>query len=161
MESFKKEDIYKIVISLVIVFVVGMIGSFATASQIPTWYAALAKPAWTPAGWVFPIVWTSLYILMSMALFLVWRNGIKNKEVKTAMALFGVQLALNAIWSIVFFGLHSITGGLGTIILLWIFILINIVTFYKISKWAGVLLIPYTVWVTIATYLNYSVYLLN
>lgn len=148
-------------ILLAIVFAVGIIGFIATASQIPTGYVMLVKPAWTPAGWGFPIVWISLYILMSIALFLLWKNGIENKEVKTAMALFGVQLLLNVILSIAFFGLHSITCGLETIILLWIFVLINIVTFYKISKWVGVLLIPYIVWVTIATYLNYSVYLLN
>ncbi|MEA4956217.1 Tryptophan-rich protein TspO [bioreactor metagenome] len=161
MESFKKEDIIKLVISFLIVYIIAIIGSLFTSPEISTWYASIAKPAWTPAGWVFPIVWNILYILMSIGLFLVWREGIQNKNVKTALIIFSIQLSLNLIWSIIFFGFHSIVGGLGIIIILWIFILLNIITFYKVSKLAGIVLIPYIIWVTIAMYLNYSVYLLN
>ncbi|MBZ9570776.1 tryptophan-rich sensory protein [Methanobrevibacter sp. TMH8] len=161
MNSIKRSNIFKLIISFVIVFVIGIIGSLVTYPQIATWYASIIKPSWTPAGWVFPIVWNTLYILMSISLFLVLKENLSDKKVKFALAIFGIQLALNLLWSIVFFGFHSIIGGLGVILMLWIFILMNIFVFYKISKWAGILLVPYIIWVTIATYLNYSIYLLN
>ncbi|MBF4468607.1 MAG: tryptophan-rich sensory protein [Methanobrevibacter arboriphilus] len=161
MENFKKEDIIKLGISLLIVYIIALIGSFITYPEISTWYASLAKPSWTPAGWVFPIVWNILYILMSIGLFFVWKDGIKDKKVKIALYVFAVQLGLNLLWSIVFFGFHSLNGGLGIIILLWLFILLNIIVFYRVYKLAGILLIPYIIWVTIAMYLNYTVYILN
>jgi translocator protein len=145
----------------VIVYIIAIIGSFVTSPEITTWYASIVKPLWTPAGWVFPIVWNILYILMSIGLFLVWRDGIQDKKVKVALVVFAIQLALNLLWSIVFFGLHSLSSGLWIIILLWISILANIIVFYRVSKWAGLVLIPYIRWVTIAMYLNYTVYLLN
>jgi tryptophan-rich sensory protein len=92
---------------------------------------------------------------------MVWRKGLETKPAKIALAVFAVQLGLNLLWSLVFFGLHSILGGLVIIILMWLAILVNIILFYRISKWAGLILLPYIVWVTIATYLNYSIYLLN
>lgn len=161
MDNFKRSDIYKLIISFVIVFAIGMIGAVITSHQITTWYPSIIKPSWTPTGWVFPIVWNILYILISISLFMVLKENLQDKKVKIALSIFGIQLILNFLWSIVFFGFQSIIGGLGVILMLWIFILINIIVFYKISKWAGIFLIPYIVWVTIATYLNYSIYLLN
>ena len=161
MESSKKDDIVKLVISILIPLIAGFIGSFATVDGITNFFNVLIKPAWTPPAWAFAPIWTTLFILMGIALFLVWRKGFERRDVKIAMGIFGVQLILNILWSVIFFGLRSITGGLIEIIFLWIAILINIILFYRISKAAGILLIPYIVWVTIASYLNYTIYLLN
>lgn len=160
MES-QKTEIPKLIISILIPLIAGFIGSIATMSSIPTWYASLAKPAWAPPNWVFGPVWTTLYILMGIALFLVWRKGLERQDVKVAISIFGVQLVLNVLWSIIFFGFQSILGGLIEIVFLWIAILATIIVFYRISKAAGILLIPYIIWVTIALYLNYTLYLLN
>lgn len=158
MEGFKVNEIPKLMVSLIIVFIVVAIGSVATSPQIPVWYATLARPAWAPPNWLFPVVWTILYILIGISLFLVWRKGLESKQ---ALVVFAVQLGLNLLWSLVFFGLHSIVGGLVIILMLWMAILANIIVFYRISKWAGLILLPYLVWVSIASYLNYSIYLLN
>ncbi len=161
MESFKKSDILKLVVSILIPLIAGFIGSIATFSSIPTWYTSLVKPAWAPPNWVFSPVWTTLFILMGIALFLVWRQGLWRKDVKIAVSIFAVQLVLNVLWSVIFFGLQSLIGGLIEIVFLWIAILATIIAFYRISKPAGILLLPYIIWVTIASYLTYTVYLLN
>ena len=158
MEGFKVNEIPKLMVSLIIVFIVGAIGSVATSPQIPVWYATLARPAWAPPNWLFPVVWTILYILIGISLFLVWRKGLESKQ---ALVVFAVQLGLNLLRSLVFFGLHPIVGGLVIILMLWMAILANIIVFYRISRWAGLILLPYLVWVSIASYLNYSIYLLN
>lgn len=161
MESFNIKEIPKLIFSILIVFVSGAIGSLATLPQITTWYAALAKPEWTPPNWAFGPIWSTLYVLMGIALFLVWREGLERKMVRYAIIIFAVQLAINVVWSLVFFGLHSIVGGFILILVLWLAIWANILAFYIISKPAGLLLVPYLIWVSIASYLNYSVYLLN
>ena len=161
MESLKKSEILKLAVSILIPLIAGFIGSIATMSSIPTWFTALAKPAWTPPNWAFAPIWTTLFILMGIALFLVWRQGLWRKDVKIAVSIFAVQLVLNVLWSIIFFGMQSLLGGLIEIVFLWIAILATIITFYRISKTAGILLIPYIIWVTIASYLTYTVYLLN
>lgn len=159
--NFNLKEVLKLIVSIVAVFIAAGIGNFFTISEITTWYTTLAKPTWTPPNWVFGPVWTTLFLLMGIALYLVWSKGLERKDVKIAIGIFFVQLILNTMWSIIFFGMHSLFGGLVTIIILWIAILINIVLFYRISKPAGLLLVPYIVWVTIASYLTYSVYLLN
>lgn len=161
MEGFNVREIPKLAVSWIIVFVAAAIGSVSTSSQITTWYTTLAKPAWTPPNWIFGPVWTTLYILMGIALFLVWRQGLDRRDVQFAILIFAVQLILNTLWSVVFFGMQSIFGGFIIILILWIAILANIIAFYMISKPAGLILIPYIIWVSIASYLNYSVYLLN
>ncbi len=161
MTSFNVREIPKLIISILIVFLAGAVGTVFTLSEITTWYAALAKPSLTPPNWAFGPVWSTLYVLMGIALFLVWREGLERKEVKVAILIFAVQLAINVMWSLVFFGGHNIFGGLVLIVILWIAILINIIVFYRISKAAGLILIPYLIWVSIATYLNYSVFILN
>ncbi len=159
--NFKIKEIPRLIISILIVFIAGGIGTVATLSQITTWYATLVKPTWAPPNWLFGPVWTTLYVLIGVALFLVWREGINRKDVKIAILIFAVQLILNVLWSVIFFGFHSLLGGFITIILLWIAILANIIVFYRVSKPAGLLLVPYIIWVSIASYLNYSVYVLN
>lgn len=155
------KEILRLIVSIIVVFIAGAIGSIFTSPQITTWYAALIKPSWAPPNWVFGPVWTTLYVLIGVALFLVWREGVNRKDVKIALLVFAVQLILNILWSVIFFGFNSLLGGLLTVIILWIAILANIIVFYKVSKLAGLLLVPYIAWVSIASYLNYSVYLLN
>lgn len=161
MEKFNVKELPKLFASFFVVFLSAFIGNYFTFPEITSWYVTLTKPLWTPPNWVFGPVWTTLFILMAISLFLVWRQGLERKEVKYAILIFAVQLILNMMWSIVFFGMHSLLGGFAVILILWIAILCNIFAFYIISKPAGLLLIPYIVWVSIASYLNYSVYLLN
>ena len=161
MESSKLKEVPKLVASILIPLVIGFLGSIATIAEIPTWYATLSKPSWAPPNWLFGPVWTTLYILMGIALYLVWREGFERTDVRFAILIFGIQLLLNLLWSIVFFSYHALFGSFILILVLWISILANIIAFYAISKPAGILLVPYIVWVSIASYLNYSVYLLN
>jgi len=161
MERSNLSEYPKIIVSILIPLIVGFIGAIATLSAIPTWYAALSKPAWAPPNWLFGPVWTTLYILMGIALYLVWRQGFGRRDVRFAILIFGVQLILNLLWSIVFFSFHALLCSLFLVMLLWLAILANIIAFSVISRTAGLLLIPYIVWVSIASYLNYSVYILN
>ena len=153
--------IIKIVISILACFAAGGIGSIFTTKSIPEWYAGLKKPRYTPPNWVFGPVWTILYILMGISVFLVWHEGLANEGVMLAFTLFWVQLTLNALWSIVFFGIRSKGGGILIIITLWLLILATIITSFAVSGWAGALLIPYIIWVSLASYLNIGIWLLN
>jgi benzodiazapine receptor len=139
----------------------GIIGSVFTFQSIPTWYAGIQKPDFNPPSWVFGPVWTTLYTLMGIAAYLVWEKGIKKKGVKQALVVFGVQLILNAIWSILFFGMQNPFLAFIEIIFLWISIVATIFLFYKISKTAGYLLVPYILWVSFAAILNFYIWQLN
>ena len=161
MGSGRARDVVRLVVSIVVCQLAGGIGAIFTSPAIPTWYASLAKPAFQPPNWLFFPVWTTLYTLMGIAVFLVWRKGLDLRSVRVALGLFAVQLVLNTAWSIVFFGAQELFGALIVIVILWIFILINIVTFWRISRVAGALLIPYILWVSFASLLNYSVWMLN
>ena len=154
------------VIAIVVSELAGIIGSFFTVSAIPTWYATLAKPALNPPAWVFGPVWTTLYALMGIAAFLVWSSyaeatSDRKRGIKIALSLFGIQLVLNTLWSIIFFGLHSPGGALIEIVFLWLAILATIIAFAKISRPAAWLLVPYILWVSFAMYLNYTIWMLN
>lgn len=161
MQGFRIREVPMLIGSILIPLLVGYVGAIVTLSQISTWYSALAKPWWSPPNWLFGPVWTTLYLLMGVALFLVWREGFHRRDVRFAILIFGVQLAINLLWSVVFFSFHALFGSIIIIMLLWLAVLANIIAFFIISKWAGILLVPYIVWVSIASYLNYSVYLLN
>jgi len=128
---------------------------------IPTWYETLAKPSFTPPSWLFAPAWITLYVLMGVAAFLIWRKGLDIRNVKSALIIFLVQLVLNALWSAIFFGAKSLIGGAVVIVLLWIAILFTILRFFKISAAAGGLLIPYILWVSFASVLNISILALN
>jgi len=154
-------SIIKLILSILASFAAGGIGSFFTFKAIPTWYAGLKKPRFTPPNRAFGPVWTTLYILMGVSVFLVWQKGLATDGVLLAFVLFWIQLAMNAIWSIIFFGMKSKGGGVITIVVLWLLILTTMVSFFRVSVWAGVLLIPYIVWVSIASYLNVGVWILN
>lgn len=140
---------------------VGALGSISTVSSIPTWYAALNKPSFSPPNWLFGPAWTILYILMGVSLYLVIKNGIKTEVVRKAVILFATQLFLNAIWSPIFFGVKNIFLAFIVIAVLWVYIIKTIFAFRKINKTASLLLYPYIAWVTFASALNYSVWILN
>jgi translocator protein len=154
-------NIIKLIISMLACFATGGMGSLFTFKAIPIWYASLKKPRYTPPNWAFGPVWTTLYILMGISVFLVWQKGLAADGVLLAFVLFWIQLAINAVWSIIFFGLKSKGGGVITIIVLWFLILATTVTSFRLSAWAGGLLIPYIVWVSIASYLNIGIWALN
>jgi len=153
--------VIKFFISILASFAAGGIGSLFTFKVIPTWYAGLKKPPYTPPNWAFGPVWTTLYILMGISVFLVWRNGLAIDGALLAFTLFWIQLVINALWSVIFFGMKSRGGGVITIIVLWLLILATIITSFRVSVWASALLIPYIVWVSIASYLNIGVWLQN
>jgi benzodiazapine receptor len=154
-------DVIKLVVSILACFAAAGIGSLFTFKAIPSWYAGLKKPPYTPPNWAFGPVWTTLYILMGISVFLVWQNGLVTNGAMLAFTLFWIQLALNALWSIIFFGMKSKGGGVITIIVLWLLIMATMIASFRVSGWAGALLIPYIVWVSIASYLNIGVWLLN
>jgi tryptophan-rich sensory protein len=156
---FKK--IVKLFIFVLICLGAGFLGSVFTTPSIPTWYANLNKPSFNPPNWLFAPVWTILFILMGFAGFLIWQKGFKNKKVKKALAFFLAQLVLNVLWSFLFFKFHSPFLALLDIIILWFLILLTTIKFFKINNVAGLLLIPYLLWVSFASLLNYAVYRLN
>jgi len=139
----------------------GIIGSFFTMPSIPGWYAGLAKPPFNPPSWVFAPVWTILYAMMGLSAYLVYEKGPRRKDVRMALAVFAGQLVLNALWSIVFFGAQQILGAAALIVVLWAMILVTIRLFSRISRAAAYLLVPYILWVSFATVLNISLYVLN
>jgi len=161
MARFPKIDFTKLAISLIICQLAGVIGSIVTIGAISDWYSTLNKPAFAPPNWLFGPVWITLYLLMGISLYLIWNKGLDDRAVKIGIALFAVQLALNAIWSPVFFGLHALQLSFNVILAMWFFIFLTIVRFYSISKPAAYLLIPYISWVSIAAVLNYAIMILN
>lgn len=156
-------NIFRLVISVAACETAGFIGAIFTTPAIPVWYATLNKPVFSPPNSVFFPVWTILYLLMGISLFLVWKKKIPEKKhikSKAVRAFFG-QLFFNTVWSFAFFGLQSPFAGLVIIIILWILILLTIIRFAKIDKTASYLLYPYIAWVSFAAILNLSIFLLN
>ena len=151
----------KLIIALVVTLAIGGIGSMFTAPAITGWYVNLAKPALNPPNWVFAPVWTTLFILMGLAAFLVWRQGLDKKEIKIALAIFVFQLFLNVFWTLLFFGIHNPAVAFTEIISLWTAILALIIAFYQVNRTAAYLLIPYIVWVSFAAYLNFAIWQLS
>ena len=159
---FKNLDFKKFIVSIALCELAGILSGFFTMQNIQTWYATLQKPSFSPPNWIFAPVWTILYALMGIALYLVWVKSLKIKGRKTtAIKAFAVQLVLNASWSIVFFGFHSPFYAFINIILLLAAIIWTMVEFYKVSKTAAYLLAPYLAWVSLAALLNYSIWMLN
>jgi translocator protein len=154
-------SVIKIIISILACFAAGGIGSLFTFKSIPTWYSGLKKPKYTPPNQAFGPVWTTLYILMGISVYFIWQRGLATDGVLLPFVLFWVQLVLNALWSIIFFGMKSKGGGVVIIIVLWFLILSTIITSFQVFIWAGILLVPYILWVSVALYLNIGVWLLN
>lgn len=138
----------------------GAIGSLATAPQIPTWYAGLAKPDWNPPSWVFAPVWTSLYILMGFAGWNVWRK-VGELRWTSPFGVYWAQLGLNALWSFLFFGMEAPGLAFAEILLLWVMILLTMRVFALYSKAAVWLMLPYLAWVSFAAVLNFTIWRLN
>jgi len=180
----RTNNIFKLIVSIVICELAGVIGSVFTASAISGWYAGLAKPALNPPNWVFGPVWTLLYLLMGISLYLVWKNNWKVEnhilegerkpwnylserfwtgswQKGNVIAIFGIQLILNILWSFIFFGLKNPGLAFFEILALWFAILYTIINFYRVSKASAYLLLPYILWVSFAGYLNYSIWQLS
>ena len=137
-----KRQVLGLVVLVAVCFAAAGIGGAVTSPQIGNWYATLAKPSWNPPNWVFGPVWSVLYFCMAVAAWLVWREkGLA--EARGPLALFGVQLALNTLWSCLFFGLHSPGLAFAEILLLWAAIAATMVTFWRQSVLAGLLFVPY------------------
>ena len=154
-------DFFKLAISIIACEGAGFIGSIFTLKSITGWYQGLEKPRFTPPERAFGPVWLTLYLLMAVSLFLVWRQGLIDADVRIGFIIFWIQLVLNVLWSELFFGLRSPLAGLCNIALLWLAIFVTLVLFFRISVVAGALLIPYILWVSIATYLNAGIWWLN
>ena len=149
-----------LIVLLVLCFAAAGIGGAVTTSQIDGWYAALAKPSWTPPNWIFGPVWSALYLGMAVAAWLVWRQrGLAGAVMP--LLLFGVQLFLNMLWSCLFFGLENPGLAFLEVLLLWIAIVGTNVAFWRRSLAAGLLLLPYLTWVSFAAVLNFAIWRLN
>lgn len=179
----KVNNYFKFFTSLAISFGVSLIGSAFTTPSIPNWYAKLSKPALNPPSWVFGFVWTILFFLIALSLFIVWKNNFKIKnnvgnyrkawnrfseklwqgkwQKLNIISIFAIQYILNIFWSFVFFGLHLPGLAFFCLIALWIAILYTIINTYRVSKIASYLLIPYILWVSFAGYLNFAIWILN
>ena len=129
--------------------------------SVKTWYADLFRPSFTPPDWAFGVIWPILYVMMGISAFLIWSRGIDKRQVRVALGLFILQLVLNGLWTPIFFGLHMIALALVDIVLLWAAILMTILAFWRISKTAAYLLIPYILWVSFAIVLNATLWFLN
>jgi translocator protein len=154
-------NIIRLFFSIALCQTAGVVGSFFTIPAIPTWYASLNKPTFSPPNWIFSPVWIILYTLMGISLFLVWSKKGKKIQVRRGVIIFMIQLVLNALWSILFFGLQSPLAGMIDIILLWGAIGLNVYAFFRLTLWAGWLLIPYWAWVSFAVILNITLLTLN
>ncbi len=137
----------------------GAIGGIAIWSSLDTWYPALVKPSWHPSPLVFRVVWTSLYGMMAVAAWRVWQHGVRLHE--RPLRWFAGQLLLNALWPVVFFGLRNPAAALGELALLWGAAATTLVLFWRVSRVAGALLVPYQAWLTIAAALNWAMWRLN
>lgn len=155
------KNLPKLLASIVVCELVGILSTPFTLAAIPTWYSTLIKPPFAPPSWIFGPVWTLLYALMGVSFFLIWTKGLKKKKAKTALSYFLIQLSLNFLWSISFFGFHSPLLGFVNIIFLLAFIVLTIKYFYPLSKTASYLLIPYLLWVIFAAVLNGAIVILN
>jgi translocator protein len=180
----KYNNLFKFFTSIIICELAGIIGSFFTIPQINDWYKGLNKPFFSPPNWIFGPAWTTLFVLMGISLYLVWikkwipKNKIKSKNIKiwnlwsrkffvgswqkaNIILIFILQLVLNILWSIIFFGAHSPGTAFFELLMLWFAIIFTIVNFYRVSKTAAVLLVPYILWVTFAGVLNFFIWIIN
>jgi translocator protein len=151
----------KLIISIALTVGFGLLGGIFTAPEIQTWFVHLNKPSWNPPNWLFAPVWTSLYLLMGIALYLIWKAKAVTDTKRWAIIIFIVQFALNFLWSFIFFKEHQMGWAFVDIVILWIAILCTIIGFSKINKTAAWLLVPYISWVSFAAILNYTIWQMN
>lgn len=152
---------WKLIISISIPLVLGSLSGLFNVSAIDGWYQTVNKPSWNPPNWIFGPVWTTLYVMMGIALYLIWKAEASAILKKTAISLFVIQLVLNFFWSFIFFNQQEIGWALVEIIAMWVFILLTIFAFANINKMAAWLLVPYISWVSFAAILNYTIWQLN
>ena len=151
----------KLLIAMLIPLLVGGTAGFFTASGVDGWYALANKPWFNPPNWIFMPVWTMLYLMMGIALYLVWKTKADKSIKQTSIILFAVQLTLNFFWSLIFFKMQQPGWAFAEIIVMWLMILLTIIWFSKISSAAAWLLVPYLCWVSFASVLNYTIWQLN
>ncbi|HTW96495.1 MAG TPA: TspO/MBR family protein [Candidatus Methylomirabilis sp.] len=156
-----QRKIFTFVGCILLCLAAGFIGSLFTTPAIGSWYVYLNKPSFNPPAWIFAPVWTLLYILMGIALFLVIQKAKENKLARTGKIIFAIHLILNASWSIIFFGAKMIPLAFANIVILWLLIVYLIIIFWRIDKRASILLWPYLAWVSFASLLNYFIMMLN
>jgi benzodiazapine receptor len=154
-------SVVRFILAVSIPLLVGGLSGMATARGVRDWYPLLEKPSFNPPSWVFGPVWTLLYVLMGIAAFMVWQKGLDNRLVKAALVVFLIQLALNGLWSLLFFGMRSPGLAFAEIILLWVSIGATVVLFWRLAPPSGLLLFPYLAWVGFAAVLNGSIWILN
>ena len=157
---FLKKNVKYLILFLAIPLAVGGLSAFLTRDGMEQ-FQKLNKPPLTPPGWLFPVVWTVLFLLMGLASYLVWKSDAPRHTVRSALTLYGVQLGFNFFWSILFFNMERYLFAFFWLVALWVLILATTLRFYRLSKTAGYLMVPYLVWVAFAGYLNYGVYLMN
>ena len=145
---------------IVLCFAAAAVGALVTNFSLKDWYPSLKKPAWNPPNWIFAPVWSLLYITMAVAASLVWER-LPQKGLTLPMFLFLIQLLLNVAWSAIFFGLCAPRWAFFEIMFLWVFILMTAVSFGTVYGPAGILLLPYLIWVTFAAFLNFTIWQLN
>jgi translocator protein len=155
-----KSNILKLSASIILPLAIGAIAGIFTSKAIPTWYETLNQPSFNPPNWVFGPVWTTLYFLMGISLFLIWKQN-EDKDRNRAILVFMIQPILNFGWSFIFFYFHQLGLALFEILLLWLSIFLMILIFYRIRPLAAFINIPYLLWVTFATILNAAYYFLN
>ncbi|MFZ1530447.1 MAG: TspO/MBR family protein [Ferruginibacter sp.] len=149
----------KVLVCVAVCLGLGTASGFSTASSINGWYQTIQKPSWNPPNWIFGPVWTVLYILMGIAAALVWHS--RSADKKIALALFAFQFVLNLLWTYIFFGMHNLQLALIEIMLLSVSIAITLYWFLKVNKTAAVLLLPYLMWVSFASSLTYTIFIMN
>lgn len=152
---------FKLIIAIAIPLLIGSASAFFTVTGLGSWYETINKPSWNPPNYIFGPVWTTLYILMGISLFLVWRSATDVSTKRNAIILFAIQLVLNFFWSFIFFDQQLTGTAFAEIIFMWLFILLTIFAFARISKLAAWLLVPYISWVSFAAVLNYTIWQLN
>ena len=155
------KKVLRFIISIIICQSAGIFGSLFTFEAVPDWYITLEKPFFAPPNWIFGPVWIILYFLMGVSLYIVWENELKSKTRNVFFVVFAIQLILNALWSLLFFGLKSPLLGLIDILILDVMLVVTIFYAKRVSKYAAMLLIPYMVWIIIASVLNYAIMVLN
>lgn len=154
-------NIIKLVLSIALPLFIGFASSYFTITGVESWFAGIEKPSWNPPNWIFGPVWTTLYVLMGISLFLVWKSGSSKETKRYALILFGLQLIANFFWSFIFFDQHLIGVAFAEIVVLWVLILLTTFSFAKINKAAAWLLVPYISWVSFAAILNFTIWRLN
>jgi len=155
------KKVLRFIISIIICQSAGIFGSLFTFEAVPDWYITLEKPFFAPPNWIFGPVWIILYFLMGVSLYIVWKDELKSKTRNVFFVVFAIQLILNALWSLLFFGLKSPLLGLIDILILDVMLVVTIFYAKRVSKYAAMLLIPYMVWIIIASVLNYAILVLN